>query len=109
MLTDLFKVPTTQERVAAYVELLLQEVFPLGPIQKSLFEIKQTGQSWDDNDMVLSFGEGRDMDEWTVRDFNQGLGMFGATGSGKTSGSGKTIAYEVISHGYGGLVLTTKR
>jgi len=109
LLTELFKVPTTVERVTAYLEILLQEVYPAGPIQKSLFEIKRTGREWKDENMVLSFGEGKDADEWTVRDFNQGLGIFGATGSGKTSGSGKTIAYELISHGYGGLVLTTKK
>jgi len=108
VLTDLFKVPTTQERVATYVDLLLQETFPAGPIQKSLFEIKQTGQTWEDDTTVLSFGDGKNLDEWTVRDFNQGLGILGATGSGKTSGSGKTIAYELICAGYGGLVLTSK-
>lgn len=39
----------------------------------------------------------------------RGVQIFGATGSGKTSGSGAYIAQEIISHGIGGLVLTCKK
>lgn len=50
-----------------------------------------------------------DRDVWTVRDSFEGTQIFGATGSGKTSGSGATLARAFLKAGYGGLVLTVKR
>lgn len=52
-------------------------------------------------------------DLWRVRDAVEGLQVFGATGSGKTSGSGSTVARAFLrprEHfgGFGGLVLTAK-
>jgi NAD(P)-dependent dehydrogenase (short-subunit alcohol dehydrogenase family) len=44
-------------------------------------------------------------DPWTVNDAFQGTQIFGATGSGKTSGSGQAIARRFIEMGFGGLVL----
>jgi len=37
-----------------------------------------------------------------------GVAIFGATGSGKSSGPGRHIAYGFLAHGFGGLVLTAK-
>ena len=48
-------------------------------------------------------------DAWTIRDATEGTQVFGAIGSGKTSGSGKTIATRFLQHGFGGLVLTAKK
>src|SRR5207247_381588 len=48
-------------------------------------------------------------DPWTIRDACEGTAVFGATGSGKTSGSGQTIAKAFLAAGFGGLVLCTKR
>ncbi|GHC11940.1 type IV secretory system conjugative DNA transfer family protein [Cerasicoccus arenae] len=48
-------------------------------------------------------------DWWTVRDACEGTQIFGATGSGKTSGSGRAIARQFLRSGFGGLVLTVKR
>lgn len=45
---------------------------------------------------------------WTIRDAIEGLQIFGGIGSGKTSGSGRTIALKYLSNGFGGLVLTAK-
>lgn len=45
---------------------------------------------------------------WTIRDAVEGLQIFGGIGSGKTSGSGRTIALKYLSNGFGGLVLTAK-
>ncbi len=45
---------------------------------------------------------------WTVREAVEGTQIFGATGSGKTSGSGKAFATSLIRSGFGGLVLTAK-
>lgn len=47
-------------------------------------------------------------DSWTVRDACEGTQIFGALGSGKTSGSGQAIAKAFLRKGYGGLVLTAK-
>lgn len=48
-------------------------------------------------------------DPWTIGDSFEGTQIFGATGSGKTSGSGRTIAKAMLAEGFGGLVLTAKR
>ncbi len=46
--------------------------------------------------------------DWTIRDAFEGVQVFGATGSGKTSGSGRALAMGLLSAGFGGLVLTAK-
>lgn len=46
--------------------------------------------------------------EWTIRDAVEGVQIFGGIGSGKTSGSGRTLALKYLSAGFGGLVLTVK-
>lgn len=38
-----------------------------------------------------------------------GVAVFGATGSGKTSGPAKHLAYGYLGHGFGGIVLCAKR
>lgn len=45
---------------------------------------------------------------WRIRDAIEGTQVFGGNGSGKTSGSGRTIASSFVRHGFGGLVLTAK-
>lgn len=45
---------------------------------------------------------------WTVRDSFEGVQVFGATGSGKSSGSGRALALGLLRAKYGGLVLTAK-
>ena len=45
---------------------------------------------------------------WTIRDACEGTQILGDVGSGKTSGSGKTIARSMLSAGFGGLVLCKK-
>lgn len=46
---------------------------------------------------------------WTLEDAVRGTQIFGGIGSGKTSGSGKTIAQSFLKAGYGGLVLCGKK
>lgn len=48
-------------------------------------------------------------DPWTIRDACQGTAVFGAIGSGKTSGSGQALAQAFLANHFGGLVLTAKR
>lgn len=76
-------------------------------IDKRLFEIQHpAGGSWDDSDGLLNFGD--DEDIWRVKDASEGVLIFGAVGSGKTSGSGSAFANAFLQAGYGGLVLTAK-
>jgi type IV secretory pathway TraG/TraD family ATPase VirD4 len=48
------------------------------------------------------------VDSWRMADSVEGTIIVGSTGSGKTSGSGETIAKSLLSAGCGGLVLTAK-
>lgn len=54
---------------------------------------------------VFKFGEG---ETWRLRDAMAGTFIVGGRGSGKTSGSGYTIASSFLKLGMGGLVLTVK-
>lgn len=47
-------------------------------------------------------------DALTLRQACEGIHIFGGTGSGKTSGSGKTLALHYLQRGMGGLILTAK-
>ena len=47
-------------------------------------------------------------DYWTIRDAVEGVQIFGSKGSGKTSGSGKTILHAYLISGMGGIVMTVK-
>lgn len=47
-------------------------------------------------------------DPWTIRDAVAAVFIFGMIGSGKTSGSGATIARAYLQAGFGGLVLCAK-
>ncbi|MEQ8906036.1 TraM recognition domain-containing protein [Ekhidna sp.] len=51
---------------------------------------------------------GHSSDKFTVRNAVEGIQIFGATGSGKSSGSAKRIARSYLEHGFGGLVLCAK-
>lgn len=62
-------------------------------------------ETWRLDDPLVSFGKG---DTWTIRDACEGTQVFGATGSGKTSGSGQALALAFLRAGFGGLVLTAK-
>ncbi len=48
------------------------------------------------------------MDACTLSDAVRGVQIFGAVGSGKTSGSGRAIALSYLRSGFGGLVLCVK-
>jgi hypothetical protein len=45
---------------------------------------------------------------WRIKDACEGTVIFGGTGSGKTSGSGRAIAQSFLAAGFGGLVLCAK-
>jgi len=60
--------------------------------------------NWGDDQVLLQI----DSDRWRIKDACEGVVIFGATGSGKTSGSGQTLAHSYLAHGFGGLVLCAK-
>jgi hypothetical protein len=59
---------------------------------------------WRDQQPLLSFGG----DPWRIKDACEGVMIFGGTGSGKTSGSGRALATAYLEAGFGGLVLCAK-
>lgn len=65
---------------------------------------KKTVNPYMDNVIVAFNGE----HPWTARDSFEGTQIFGAIGSGKTSGSGRALAHGFLKSGFGGLVLTAK-
>ena len=64
-----------------------------------------TGWNLDDPLLYLSKNP---QDIWRIRDACEGVQIFGATGSGKTSGSGRALARTFLENGFGGLVLCAK-
>jgi len=61
-----------------------------------------------DADLALPLVEFSPSDIWTLRDACTGVQVFGGIGSGKTSGSGATLARAFLSAGFGGLVCCAK-
>lgn len=59
---------------------------------------------WPDHQGLVAMGA----DPWRIKDACEGTMVFGATGSGKTSGSGRFLARSFLSAGFGGLVLCAK-
>lgn len=66
---------------------------------------KAQSDPWSLSQPLLHWSAG---DAWTIGDACQGTGVFGATGAGKTTGSGQAIARAFLRAGFGGLVLTAK-
>lgn len=103
-----------ERQIAEYIDGLLHELFPAGPIKPKLFEIAEPDRTWDERAEVLSIPHdcrvpNSPCDSWTIRDSFQGTLILGAPGSGKTTGSGRHIAVQFLGEGFGGLVLTTKQ
>jgi hypothetical protein len=67
--------------------------------------IAQPAIRWPLSMPLLSFS---DKDHFSLADACEGVQIFGATGSGKTSGSGRHLALAYLNAGMGGLVLTAK-
>ncbi len=59
---------------------------------------------WPDHQGLVALGR----DTWRIKDACEGTVIFGGTGSGKTSGSGRSLARSFLAAGFGGLVLCAK-
>lgn len=77
----------------------------LTKLLKKMTRRKTPSARWDLSTPLLRWS--RD-DVWTLGDTVEGTLILGATGSGKTSGSGAAIARSYLAAGFGGLVLTAK-
>ena len=56
---------------------------------------------------LIEFSDSQE-DIWTLRKAVEGVQIFGGIGSGKSSGSGQTIALSLLKAKYGGVILTSK-
>ena len=63
--------------------------------------------AWPLDTPLLHFSD-HAQDVWRIRDACEGAQIFGATGSGKTSGSGRALARAFLENDFGGLVLCAK-
>jgi len=93
------------ERVTNYCQALINMACsPDMPLNPFLFSDRPTDFVWDPEMTVWSVGE----DTWTLEDVTQGTLILGATGSGKSTCSGRIIAQAFLAKQFGGLILTTK-
>ena len=80
---------------------------------KEYYDQKWKGRITDLKAPLLNFNLGGktipDEDIIRLRDAVRGIQVFGGIGSGKSSGSGKTIALTYLKSGFGGIVLTGKK
>ncbi len=75
--------------------------------EHALFSPLARAPMWEPEVSLLALSDGTDV--WTLRDACEGTLILGATGSGKTSGSGALIAKAFLEAHFGGLVLTAKQ
>ncbi len=75
------------------------------PFKKSI-PTSQTVEPWSLSTPLLHWSKYDD--PWTIGSAVEGTLILGATGSGKTSGSGRAIMLSFLRAGFGGLVLTAK-
>ena len=75
------------------------------PRAPKLLPVPEMVDPYDPGHALLDFSG---QDPWTIGHSFEGTQIFGATGAGKTSGSGQAIAKAMLRFGYGGLVLTAK-
>lgn len=57
---------------------------------------------------LIEFASNSATSYWTIKHAVEGVQIFGGIGSGKSSGSGRTLALKYLKAGFGGLVLTVK-
>lgn len=97
---------TTLERVTAYNNILFTLLYPKdGRVIPEHFRIAPSEYEWP-NDMTIWSAGGQDV--WTLDDVTQGTLILGATGSGKSTCSGRTLAKAMLAKQFGGMILTTK-
>jgi type IV secretory pathway TraG/TraD family ATPase VirD4 len=77
-------------------------------IDPQFLTVPETSQQWPDGTPLIDLGEEGSPQFWTLKNAFEGVLVMGATGSGKTTGSGAAIAEAFLRSGLGGLVMTVK-
>jgi transcriptional regulator with XRE-family HTH domain len=80
------------------------EIASLGPVPLPKGDGEPPVLNWTADQGLVQLGD----QVWPIKDACEGVIIFGATGSGKTSGSGQAFAHSYLQAGFGGLVLCTK-
>lgn len=97
---------TTLQRVTDYCKTLIGWIHPPdGSVLPEHFRIYPCDYTWERDMTVWHAGP---QDVLTLDDVTQGTLILGATGSGKTTGSGKVLAQAFLAKHFGGIILTTK-
>jgi hypothetical protein len=96
--------PSTKEP-----EMVAAEEIRQARIDPELFKVKESGHQWPDDMPLIAWGEDEATHNWTLKNAFEGVLIMGATGSGKTTGSGAAIAESFLRSGFGGLVMTVKK
>ena len=74
--------------------------------------LEKDNKRWNLNNPIIIFSKDENnfpLDKFTLGDATRGVKIFGGTGSGKSSGSGKIWAKKYLANGFGFLVLTVKQ
>lgn len=108
--SDLRKAPETP-RSSVRTPPVLQEPYsppPWRPPPLNFTPLQGTSL-WRLDLELLTFPRGGGIEDvWSLRDACEGALIVGGTGSGKTSGSGRSLAMAFLESGFGGIVLTVK-
>jgi hypothetical protein len=100
---------TTLERMAAYCDVLFRLAHPMdGAVAPEFFELRPSEYVWPHDMPVWAAWDGKQEEIWTLDDVCEGCLVLGATGSGKSSASGRAIAQGFLAKKFGALILTTK-
>ena len=79
------------------------------PEPKPLFWLTAVKKiQWDLDDCLFNLKTDFGLEPIRLRDLLRGVQIFGAIGSGKTSGSGQQIAWSFLMYGFGGIVFCVK-
>jgi len=84
-----------------------EEILP-GQIDPKFLAVEPCDGLWPDHLPLVAWDIKDEPYIWTLRHAFEGALIMGATGSGKTTGSGAAIAEAFLRSGFGGLVMTVK-
>ncbi len=101
---------TPVEEIPAVVEIEAPPTLerPAWQAPAKLYTLLDSGPWWVPDLPLVQFGSEDESASWTLQDACEGVFITGATGSGKSSGSGAMLARSFLEYGFGGLVLTVK-
>lgn len=90
-------------------EFVAAEEIQQAKIDPKFFKVEESGCEWPDDMPLIGWGDEEAPHSWDLKNAFEGVLIMGATGSGKTTGSGAAIAEAFLRSGFGGLVMTVKK